>query len=72
MNEYEVYWLMDYPLINSWVHAKKTKTRIRKISNFTVNRDHNAPADNLVGIYPVIQSCQDELKIKCPIEYLQV
>jgi len=23
MSEYKVYWLMDFPLINSWVYGKK-------------------------------------------------
>ena len=33
------------------------------------------PTNILVGIYsviPIIQPCQDELEIKCPLEYLQM
>jgi len=55
-------------------NAPHTSTSIRKISNFTINRDHinknkktkvvtYTPEDILVGI---------ELGIKCPLEYLQV
>ena len=57
ISEYEVYWLMDFPLINIWVHQKinsgnhsffwcsmhyKKNNQVQgKISKFTLNRDHS-------------------------------
>ena len=50
MSEYEVYWLIDFPLIIYWVRTKNNygvffkianKQVQGKISNFTVIRDHS-------------------------------
>ena len=49
MSEYEVHWLMDFPLIIYWARQeiimvisqkKQTNKYKKKIGNFTVNRDH--------------------------------
>ena len=52
MSEYEVYWLTDFALINSWAPRKNYNLSFEvvctsykqvagKISNFTVNKDHS-------------------------------
>ena len=47
MSECELFWLMDFPLIDSWAHLERTAifllkrhTLIIKISNYTVDGDH--------------------------------
>ena len=45
MSKYKAYWLMDFPPIIYWLQImvipKNSKlTSVRKISNFTVDKDH--------------------------------
>jgi len=59
---------------------KSKQTSLRKNNNFTVNRGHNykkqgwSPTSRYSSghLIPIIQSSQDELRIKFPLEYLQV
>ena len=56
------------------VHNDLMRTTIKKVSNFTVNRDHRKKGWSLthgeieVGIYVI----PDMNRIKCPLEYLKV
>ena len=55
-------------------YKKSKQTSVRKISDFIVNRNHSYLHLQISGghLIPIIQSCQDKLGIKCPLEYLQV
>ena len=71
-------------LVTCTTSKNSKQTSKRKHCNFPVNRDHTykkketrvvtyTPADTYSRghLIPIIQSCPDELGIKCPLEYLQ-
>jgi len=53
MSEYKVYWLTDFPLINSWAwlerRKKAVRTSLKQLYTCRYSTGH------------LIQSCQDEL-----------
>ena len=64
-------------------YALITKKQTNKYSNFTINRCHGYKRKETSAVtytcryssgylIPTIQLCQDELGIKCPMEYLWV
>jgi len=79
MSEYEVNWLTDFPLIIYLVCSQKSKQTsnykeklvilqsigiIAKETRMITNTCRYSSAH----LIPIIQSCQDELGIKCPLE----
>ena len=70
-------------LVTCTTSKNSKQTSKRKHCNFPVNRDHTYKKKGNKGghlytcrysrghLIPVIQSCPDELGIKCPLEYLQ-
>ena len=84
MSDYEAHWLTDFPPIrNNYGDLKqpnkyKEKLVILQLIGIIVIKSKETRVITYTCRYssghliPIIQLCQDELGIKCPLEYLQV